>query len=215
MSTATTTETTLNDGVSAKFRKTLIAACFTVILLVPKVLNLRRNERSWIAFRTLLGFLGAAFVVLPIGFWSSYFIAIIGLAMFITAILLPPAKTASDTVDKARDLGALVVVNGGLFQPGSGGPIVPVQLFVGLENLWALNTDLQPLLVICVLELISARAEEFSSGWVLRLRWADRTAIFAYSGVFAEHLARVAESTVQSVMHPSLPVLPQRRAASA
>ena len=70
-------------------------------------------------------------------------------------------------------------------------------------------------LVIPVPELIFARAEELDGRWILRLRWADRSVIFSYSGVFAENLARAAESTVQSVMHSSVPVLPQRRAASA
>jgi hypothetical protein len=214
MSTATTTETALNDGLSARFRKTVIGAGFAVVLVVPKVLNLRRNERSWTAFRTVLGIFGAALVVLPIGFYSSYFLAVIGLGIFIAAILLPPAKATTSTDDKARELGALVVVNGGLLQSGSRSA-VPMQLFVGSENLWALQSDFQPILVISVPELISARAEEMHNGWILRLRWADHTAILAYSGVFAEHLARVAESTVQSVMRPSLPVLPHRRAASA
>ena len=36
-----------------------------------------------------------------------------------------------------------------------------------------------------------------------------------YGGIFGEHLARVAESTIRSVMRPALPVLPQRRAAGA
>jgi hypothetical protein len=214
MSTATTTETALNDGLSARFRKTVIGAGFAVVLVVPKVLNLRRNERSWTAFRTVLGIFGAALVVLPIGFYSSYFLAVIGLGIFIAAILLPPAKATTSTDDKARELGALVVVNGGLLQSGSRSA-VPMQLFVGSENLWALQSDFQPILVISVPELISARAEEMHNGWILRLRWADHTAILAYSGVFAEHLARVAESTVQSVMRPSLPVSPHRRAASA
>jgi hypothetical protein len=214
MGTATTTETALNEGLSAKFRKTLIGTSFAVVLLVPKVLNLRRNERSWIAFRTVLGFFGAALVVLPIGFFSSYFLAVIGLGIFIAAILMPPPKATSGTDDKAHELGALVVVNGGLLQSSSGSA-VPVQLFVGSENLWALQADFHPLLVISVPELISARAEAAHGGWILRVRCADHSAIFAYSGVFAEHLARVAESTVQSVMRPSLPVLPQRRAAGA
>jgi hypothetical protein len=214
MSTATTTETALHEGLGARFRKILIGAGFAVILLVPKVLNLRRNEHSWVVFRTVLGFFGAGLVILPIGFYSSYFLAVIGLGIFIVAILLPPAKSTSGTDDKARELGALVVVNGGQLQAGSA-PALPVRLFVGSENLWALQSDFCPLLVISVPELISARAEETHGGWILRVRWAERSAIFAYSGVFAEHLARVAESTVQSVMRPSLPVLPQRRAASA
>ncbi len=214
MSTVTTTETALTDSVGAKLRKTVIGAGFAVILIVPKILNLRRNESSWTAFRTVLGLFGAALVILPIGFYSSYFLAVIGLAIFIAAIMLPPAKATSGADDKARELGALVVVNGGVLQ-ATQDAAAPVQLFVGSEHLWALQSDFHPLLVISVPELISARAEENRSGWILRLRWADRSATFEYSGVFAEHLARVAENTIQSVMRPSLPVLPQRRAANA
>lgn len=214
MSTVTTTETALADSLGAKVRKTVIGAGFAVVLIVPKVLNLRRNERSWVAFRTLMGLFGAALVVLPIGFYSSYFLAVIGLGIFIAAIMLPPAEATSGTDDKARELGALVVVNGGLL-PSGRDAVVPVQLFVGSEHIWALEADFHPLLVVSVSELLSARAEEINDHWTLHLRWADRSAMFEYSGVFAEHLARVAESTIQSVMRPSLPVLPQKRAASA
>ena len=213
MSTATTSETALADSLGAKLRKTVIGAGFAVVLLVPKVLSLRRDERSWVIFRMVLGIFGAALVVLPIGFFGSYFLALAGLAAFIVAILLPPPKATSGIDDKVRELGALTVVDGGTFQSGSFA--VPVQLFVGPQKLWALEADFHPLLVIPVPELISARAEELHGRWILRLRWADRSAIFSYSGVFGEHLARAAESTVQSVMHPAVPVLPRRRAASA
>jgi hypothetical protein len=213
MSTATTTETALTDGVGTKLRKTVMGAGFAVVLLVPKVLSLRRDERSWVIFRMVLGVFGAALVVLPIGFFGSYFLAVVGLAAFIVAILLPPPKATSGTDDKARELGALVVVDGGTFQSGTFA--VPVQLFVGPQNLWALEADFHPLLVIPVAELISAQTEEMDGQWILRLRWTDRSAIFSYSGVFGEQLARVAESTVQNVMRPAAPVLRRRRAASA
>jgi hypothetical protein len=213
MSTATTTETALADGLAAKLRKTAMDAGFAVVLLIPKVLSLRRDERSWVIFRMVLGVFGAALVVLPIGFFGSYFLALAGLAAFIVAILLPPPKATSGVDDKARELGALVVVDGGTFQSGSFA--VPVQLFVGSQNVWALEADFHPLLVIPVTELISAQAEELDGQWMLRLRWADRSAMFSYSGVFGEQLARVAENTVQSVMRPSVPVLPRRRAARA
>src|ERR1700726_3912259 len=198
MSTVTTTETALTDGLGAKLRKTVIGAGFAVVLLVPKVLNLRRDERSWIIFRLMLGIFGAALVVLPIGFFGSYFLALAGLAAFIVAILLPPPKATSGTDDIARELGALVVVDGGTFRSGTFA--VPVQLFVGPQKLWALEADFHPLLVLPVGELISAQAEEEDGQWILRLRWTDRSAIFSYFGVFGEQLARVAESTVQSVM---------------
>jgi hypothetical protein len=213
MSTATTTETALADGIGAKLRKTVIGAGFAVVLLVPKVLSLRRDERSWVIFRMVLGVFGAALVVLPIGFFGSYFLALAGLAAFIVAILLPPPKATSGTDDKARELGALMVVDGGTFRSGTFP--VPVQLFVGPQKLWALEADFHPLLVIPVGELISAQAEEQDGQWILRLRWTDRSAIFSYFGVFGEQLARVAESTVQSVMGPSVPVSPRRQAASA
>jgi hypothetical protein len=213
MSTATTTETALADGLAAKLRKTAIDAGFAVVLLIPKVLSLRRDERSWVIFRMMLGVFGAALVVLPIGFYGSYFLALAGLAAFIVAILLPPPKATSGIDDKARELGALVVVDGGTFQSGSFA--VPVQLFVGSQNVWALEADFHPLLVIPVAELISAQAEELDGQWMLRLRWADRSAMFSYSGVFGENLARTAENTVQSVMGTETPVLPRSRAASA
>jgi hypothetical protein len=213
MSTATTTETALADGLAAKLRKTAIDAGFAVVLLIPKVLSLRRDERSWVIFRMMLGVFGAALVVLPIGFYGSYFLALAGLAAFIVAILLPPPKATSGIDDKARELGALVVVDGGTFQSGSFA--VPVQLFVGSQNVWALEADFHPLLVIPVAELISAQAEELDGQWTLRLRWADRSAMFSYSGVFGENLARTAENTVQSVMGTETPVLPRSRAASA
>jgi hypothetical protein len=213
MSTATTTETALTAGLGAKLRKTVIGAGFAVVLLVPRVLSLRRDERSWVIFRMVLGVFGAALVILPIGFFGSYFLAVAGLVAFIVAILLPPPKATSVIDDKARELGALTVIDGGTFQSGSFA--VPVQLFVGSQKLWALEADFHPLLVIPVAELISVQAEELDGCWIMRLRWADRSAIFSYSGVFGENLAHAAESTVQSVMHASVPVLPRRRAASA
>jgi hypothetical protein len=213
MSTATTTQTALAEGIGAKLRKTVIGAGFAVVLLIPKVLSLRRDERSWVIFRMVLGVFGAALVVLPIGFFGSYFLALAGLAAFIVAILLPPPKATSGTDDKARELGALMVVDGGTFRSGTFA--VPVQLFVGPQKLWALEADFHPLLVIPVGELISAQAEEQDGRWILRLRWTDRSAIFSYFGVFGEQLARVAEGTVQSVMGPSVHISPRRRAASA
>jgi hypothetical protein len=202
------------ENFSARLRNAAMAAAFAAVLLIPRILRLRHNPRSWMAFRMLLGIAGAAFVVLPLGLWNSYLLAVVGLAMFIGAILLPPPTPDTSAEDKARQLGALVVVNGGRYQHGDG-PACSAQLFVGPDHIWALDSDLQPLLVISVPEIVAASAEESGSKWLLLVRWDDRAAEFFYHGVFAEHLARVAESTLRSVMRPSLPVIPQRRAASA
>jgi hypothetical protein len=198
----------------ARVQKMFIGALFAGVLLVPKILNLRRDERSWTAFRVLLGIAGAGFVILPLAFWNSWLAAIAGLAMFLTAALLPPAIADVTADDKARELGALVVVNGGKTRM-SNGVAVPVRLLVGAENIWALDLHLQTRLIIPVGELTSVYSEESENGWVVRLRRSNSVEEFAYRGVFAEHFAKVAESTIRGVMRPGLPVQPKARAAGA
>jgi hypothetical protein len=195
-------------------RNVFIGALFALVLLVPRILHVRRNTKSWMLFRLLLGIAGAALVVLPLGLSNGYVVSLVGLAMFVLAILLPPAKPETSASDKARELGALIVVNGGRFKLGDG-PSFAAQLFVGAEHVWVLDSRFQSFLEIPIGEITSARAEESQGRWFLRIDWANKTAAFAYRGVFAEHLARVAETTLHGVMRPALPVLPQRRAASA
>ena len=202
------------ESVGTRLRNTAIGTVFAIVLVVPKVLHIRRDERSWTAFRILLGIAGAALVILPLAFWNSWLAAIAGLAMFLTAALLPPARPDDLVEDKAKELGALVVVNGGKYRPGAG-PTASVQLFVGADNIWALNSHLHPLLIIPTSGISSVHAEETPAGWVVRVRWMERIGEFSYTGIFAEHLARVAESTIRSVMPSMLPVLPRRRAAIA
>ena len=202
------------EGFGERLRHLAVGALFALVLLIPKILHVRRNPRSWMLFRVFLGFAGAALVVLPLGLWNSYLLSLVGLALFIGAILLPPAKPETSVYDKARELGALVVINGGRFQPGSA-PSAAVQFFVGAESVWVLDRSYQRLLEIPVGEITAACAEESAGSWRLRMTWANHAAEFSYRGVFAEHLARVAETTIRSVMRPALPVLPQRRAAGA
>ncbi|HTF22387.1 MAG TPA: hypothetical protein VK937_00555 [Candidatus Limnocylindria bacterium] len=202
------------EGLGKKLRQLAVGTLFALVLIIPKILHVRRNPRSWMLFRIFLGVAGAALVVLPLGLGTSFVPAIVGLAMFISAILLPPAKPNTNAGDKAHELGALVVVNGGRFQPGRAAAAA-VQHFVSAESVWVLDQSFQPLLEIPVSEITAACAEQSEESWRLRVTWASHTAEFSYGGIFAEHLARVAESTIRGVMRPALPVLPQRRAAGA
>ena len=202
------------EGLGKKLRQLAVGTLFALVLIIPKILHVRRNPRSWMLFRIFLGVAGAALVVLPLGLGTSFVPAIVGLAMFISAILLPPGKLDTNAGDKAHELGALVVVNGGRFQPGRAAAAA-VQHFVSAESVWVLDRSFQPLLEIPVSEITAACAEQSEESWRLRVTWASHTAEFSYSGIFAEHLARVAESTIRSVMRPALPVLPQRSAAGA
>ena len=214
METTASQTASQTDSLAIRLRNIAISALFAVVLLVPKLLRIRRDARSWTAFRILLAIAGAALVVLPLAFWNSWLAGIAGLAMFLTAALLPSAKPDAQIDEKAKELGVLVVVNGGKYNPGTG-PASSVQLFVGANNIWALNSHFHPLLIIPTSRISSVRAEETSAGWVVQVRWMDRIGEFFYSGIFAEHLARVAESTVRSVMPSALPILPRTRAAGA
>lgn len=214
MSAASSTAFSQQENLGRRLRHLTIAVLFALVLLIPKILYMRRNPRSWMLLRIFLGVAGAALVILPLSAWSSYAPAIAGLTMFISAILLPPAKPVANADDKARELGALVVVNGGRFKLGEAASFA-ARLFVGAEHISVRDSRLQSFLEIPVSEITSAQAKESHGRWFLRINWVDKTAAFAYDGVFAEHLARVAETTIQSVMRPALPVLPQRRAAGA
>jgi hypothetical protein len=211
---STATSASQHENIGNRLRNAALGVLFAIVLLIPKLLHVRRDERSWLAFRILLGMAGASLVVLPLAFWNSWLAAIAGLAMFLAAVLAPPAQPGSEVDDKARELGALVVVHGGKYQPGAG-PASSVQLFIGADYIWALNSHLHSLLTIPTSRISSAQAQETSQGWVLRLRWMDQFADFSYTGLFAEHLARVAESSVRSVVPSTLPILPRSRAAGA
>jgi hypothetical protein len=217
--TSTPVASQQEETIAARLRNFASGALFALVLLLPKLLNLRRDRRSWFAFRVLLAIAGASLVVLPLSLWNSWHAAIAGLAMFLAAILLPGAKPDTTLADTAARLGALVIVNGGDYQLENGqledAPPSPVQLFVCSERIWALDSHLRPVLLIPISQISSATAAESAGDWIVRIRWADRTADFHYHGIFAEHLARVAESTLRSVIHPPLPVLPQKRAATA
>jgi hypothetical protein len=242
MSTTSTPVVPLQETTAARLRNLGLGALFAFVLLIPKLLNLRRDRRSWFAFRLLLAIAGASLVILPLSLWNNWTAGIAGLAMFLAAILLPAAKPDTTLADTATRLGALAVVNGGLYQPEQGhaeralveghwgtqlesvqlenvqlgnAAGSPVQLFVCADRIWALGSQQQPLLVIPTVQIISVLASESAGDWIVRVRWAEHAADFHYRGIFAEHLARVAESTLRGVIQPVLPALPKKRAATA
>jgi hypothetical protein len=202
------------EGFSKRLRHLATETLFALVLLISKILHARRNPRPRLFLRIFLGVAGAAMVVFPIGLGTAFVPAIAGLAMFISAILLPPAKPGANANDIARKLGTLVIVNGGLYKRG-GAQSVSVQLFVGPERICVLDRRLQPLLEIPAAEISAASAEESEGSWSLRITWASQTGEFSYRGIFAGHFARLAETAIRSVMRPALPALPQRRAAGA
>ena len=179
---------------------------FAFVLLVPKALGLRRRPRVWNALRTAVALLGVALVIVPTTPTTSPVAAAIGLALFLSALLATPAKPEKSVDERARKLGALVVVNGGkLFLPG--GEPVPTRLLVAPDRVAVLDADLEALLDIAFCQVSSIRAEQAPKGWKLRVEWDSSTTEFFYDGFFAEHLARVAENTLLSQIRRELPIL--------
>ena len=184
---------------------------------------LRRNSRSWTFFRLVLGLGGAALVLFPVTSGNGYIFSVVGLAMFIVAILLLPAKPRTTLEDKARELGARLVVDGGRYHLPNSSSFVPVQLFVATDRISALDAKFRMPLEIPVAEITSFLALQTEKGWFLEVIWSAHAAEFAYRGSSAERLARIAENAIRSVAPSPAPepastseaAAPRRRAAGA
>lgn len=214
MSMAPVTAASPNEENGSQLRMRVIGALFAVVQCVPTLLRPRRNAHSWFAVRILLGAAGAALVILPLSLWNSWLAAIAGLAMFFVAALLPPARPYTVPEEKARELGALSVLSGGKYQAGITAP-ESVRLFVGSERLWALDSHFQPLLVIPAVEITSVNATRILDRWILQIGWSDNSTEFFYEGIFAQHQARIAQSSIGGIMQVRAPVRARSRAASA
>src|SRR5262249_40898783 len=116
MSTTPAPASAQEESIGARFRNAGLAALFALVLLVPKILHIRRDRRTWAAFRVLLATAGAGLVILPLSLWNSWTAGVAGVLLFLTAILLPSEKPDTTVSDTAARLGALVVVNGGEYQ---------------------------------------------------------------------------------------------------
>ncbi len=198
----------------AKLRRGALWLLFGLALLIPKTLALRRQRRVWMAMRIALGILGAMMVIAPLGRTSSWITGVLGLLLFVIAALAGASRNDSSMDNRAGELGALVTVNGGQYEQIHG-RMETVQLFIGAERIWAMDPALRPLLVVPVNEIVSVRAAKSHSGWSLWLEWSGSVAEFTYEGFFAEHLARIAENTIRSVLRPAVPVLQQSQSAGA
>lgn len=130
--------------------------------------------------------------------------------MFLFALLLTAERTefssASSIDARARELGVLIVVDGGSYT-GANGSRHRAKLFIGPDRLWVLGMALQVLLEIPLRQIRTVSVESAGAAWSFRVESEQTTTEFIYEGSFAEHLARVAEATIRSRLHRKLPVL--------
>lgn len=192
---------------------------FGTILVIPRIRRLRRRAWAWSAVR-----LGLAACATGLGWRYKNAGAgtptlVFSLILFAFALLVR-AKPEEKSVDAlARELRALIVLNGGAFRTSPEAvPVAPAQLFVRADKILVVGRREQVLLEIPFAAVHRLAAHPVSAEartaelWEVAVTWQDDppcTATFEYDGPFAEHLARVTESTLRSQWVKDLPVLGQ------
>jgi len=215
MSTTPTAIAAEQENLLQRVKSAFGAVIFLLIQRSPRLIRLHRNEKSWTLLRVAMGCFGAALVILPLSLWHGYFTAVFGMFLFVLSILLPPpAELESNTDRKARELGAQTVVSGGEYQPGNA-PATQAQLFISPSHTWAMDKNLDPLVVITTAEIASLDVEPSGEHWLLRVRWSDHKADFLYKGIFAERYARLAEESLRHANLATQPKPTKHRAARA
>ena len=112
------------------------------------------------------------------------------------------------------------MLNGGIFrQSPDSTPIPQAQIFVHPEQIIVLGPRERRLLEIPLAKVRNLAAHPVTNGagegaepWEVEINWvadAPCTTTFHYDGAFAEHLARVTESTLRSQWKKELPVIHQ------
>jgi len=217
MSDETSQPTPARESARTRARRLAIAILFSVILLIPRLRRLRRHPKAWLVLRIVVATAGVALIWRFARLGGGPASLAVGLALLIVGVVVrarPEKKTVDDV---ARELDALVVVNGGDFS-GDGNQHSDVSIAVGTERLVVLTRAHQRLAEIPLgatrqisTGLAGANGHRSSAVWELRIDWESEgceTARFRFQGTFAEHLARVAGQTIISVWKKSLPVIP-------
>lgn len=191
---------------------------FSLVLVVPALRRVRRRFWMWTAIRAVAMIAGSWLVTRFLYAGADAGVLALGILLVVSGLLFG-ARLQEKSVDGlARELGALVVVNGGSFVPAGGKPVPRVSIFASSERLLVISKLRQELLKIPVSRICGlcihadARAVGSSQGakWNLDITWRSENLVttqFCYDGPFAEHLARIAENTVRSLWKKELPVL--------
>jgi hypothetical protein len=133
-------------SLGARIRRAALFVFFAAMLMIPKTLALRRRRWLWNTLRLGLALLGAVLITAVRGDPAARFSPVVGLLLLLLALLLRPTREGESTDEIARQLGALVVVNGGHWQDVEEQPAV--RLFVGPERAHVLDAEQQPRLEI-------------------------------------------------------------------
>jgi hypothetical protein len=191
-----------------------MGALFFLILLIPRFRRLRRRVGAWSLVRALAVLSGGGLIWYYARGHAGAGFLLGGLVLVILGALVRAKPQAKSVEEKARELGALVVLNGGTFLAANGAAHPDAQIFVFPERLVVLNGREKAVGEIPLVRLqryaahpILAEAVEEGTPWELEIVGESATARFRYEGFFAEHLARIAETTLRNLRAQELPVL--------
>jgi hypothetical protein len=206
-----------------RLKQAALAFLFSAVLVIPRVRRLRRRVRVWTLIRVFAAVAGAwlvwQFIRGNAGIPSLLFA--ITLAGFGLLRARPERKSVDDL---AREVNALVVLNGGSWiNPEHSKPVPKTRRFVVPDRLVVFTASLQQAAQIplsgvrqvCTHAVLPAsptmNGDTVAQAWEMEIFWTStgkaHSATFRFEGFFAEHLARVAERTITSVWKKQLPVL--------
>jgi hypothetical protein len=192
---------------AARLRRGGLWLIFALVLMIPKVNRLRRRRRAWIFIRILVAIAGTAILVFGLARGHGFALIFVGALMLLFGLLLSTERPEISIDARAKELGALITVDGGRYIDAAGNRH-RTKLFVGPDRLWALDSALHVLLEIPLTQVRTLVVEPSGTNWSFRLDGQLMKAEFIYEGSFAQHLAGVAEATVRSRLNRELQVLP-------
>jgi len=201
-------------------RKAALSVLFAAIMVIPGVRRLRRKIWEWSAVRILVAMVGCLLGWRYKHANGGVVDLVVGVLLMAIGLLVRSKPEPKPVDAQARQLDALVVLNGGAFIPaGSERPSSIVRIFVNPDRLFVVDEHehtLEEIPLVRVRDLtvrsvpVSDEPEDETQTWDLEITWESkdmRTARFRFDAVFAEHLARVAETTVGNLLRKELPVL--------
>jgi len=203
----------MNDSKSSPIRsaaawlsRRALWVIFALVLLIPKLNRLRRRRALWNSVRAVTAAAGVAVLIAGgmRGFHTGPVVAA-GIMLLFALLAIPEGQGISIEA-RRRELGALVVVDGGLYSDAAGRR-QHVKLFVAPDRLFVLDGDLQVVRELTYRQVRAQSVESSGDSWSFRIECDHQTAEFVYEGTFAEHFARVAAATVRSRLHRELAVL--------
>jgi hypothetical protein len=201
-------------GVLEPAKRAAMGALFFLILLIPRFRRLRRRVWAWSLVRVIAVVSGGVLIWHYARAQAGAGFLLGGLVLIALGILVRDTPQAKTTEETARELGALVVLNGGTFLPATGAAQANAQIFVFPDRLLVLDSREEavgeiPLARLQHYSAHPASSEEVKGGapWELEIVDESTSARFRYEGFFAEHLARVAETTLRNLRAQELPVL--------